>query len=101
MVLTEVASRHMGFSSCSMRAPGLWSIGSTVVAHELSCSTACAIFLDQELNLCFLHWQVDSLPLRLQGSPLMSFMLFKGESFLKSIFQMQRPASKIILNVYV
>ena len=40
------------------------------------------------------HWDSRELP-------LMSFMLFKGESFLKSIFQMQRPASKIILKVYV
>ena len=65
------------------------------------CSTACAIFLDQESNLCFLHWQVDSLPLRLQGSPLMSCMRFKGESFLQSRFQVQSPAGKIILEVYV
>ena len=27
------------------------------------------IFLTQGLNLCFLHWQVDSLPLSHQGSP--------------------------------
>ena len=35
-------------------------VGSVVVAHGLSCSTACGIFLEQELNLCPLHWQVDS-----------------------------------------
>ena len=35
-------------------------MGSVVVAHELSCSVACGIFLDQELNLCPLHGQVDS-----------------------------------------
>ena len=27
-------------------------------------------FLTQESNLCLLHWQVDSLPLSHQGSPL-------------------------------
>ena len=26
------------------------------------CSEACGIFPDQELNLCPLHWQADSLP---------------------------------------
>ena len=39
-------------------------------AHGLSCSMACGIFLDQESNLYLLHWQVDSLPLKHQGSPL-------------------------------
>ena len=36
--------------------------GWTVAAHGLSCSTACGIFPDQGLNLCLLHWLVDSLP---------------------------------------
>ena len=30
------------------------------MAHRLSCSTACGIFLDQGSNLCPLHWQADS-----------------------------------------
>ena len=38
----------------------LQSAGSVVVAHGLSCSTACGIFLDQGLNSCPLHWQADS-----------------------------------------
>ena len=29
----------------------------------------CSIFPDQVLNLCLLHWQVDSYPLYQQGSP--------------------------------
>ena len=40
--------------------PEIYSEGSTAVAHWLSCSVACGIFLDQGLNLCLLHWQVDS-----------------------------------------
>ena len=40
-----------------------------VVAHGLSCSTACGIFLDQGSNPRPLHWQADSQPLRHQGSP--------------------------------
>ena len=39
------------------------------MAHRLSCSAACGISLDQWLNPCFLHWQMDSLPLSHQGSP--------------------------------
>ena len=31
------------------------------MAHGLSCSAACWIFLDQGLNPCPLHWQADSL----------------------------------------
>ena len=33
---------------------------SVVVAHGLSYSMACGIFLDQGSNPCPLHWQVDS-----------------------------------------
>ena len=47
----------------------LRSTDSVSVAHGLSCSTACAIFLDQGSNLCLLHWQMDSLLLSHQGSP--------------------------------
>ena len=57
----------MGFSSlqntCSRR------VDSVVVAHGLSCSTACGIFLDQGSNPCPLHQQADSYPLYHQGSP--------------------------------
>ena len=38
----------------------LRSAGSVVVAHGLSCSAACEIFLDQGSNPCPLHWQADS-----------------------------------------
>ena len=44
-----------GFSSCCSQAHG-----PVVVAHRLSCSAGCGIFLDQELNPCPLHWQMDS-----------------------------------------
>ena len=48
-------------------------MGSVVVAHGLSCSAACGIFPDQGPNLCPLHWQADSQPLRHQGSPYSEF----------------------------
>ena len=65
LLLRSTGSRHVGFSSCGLRAPvvvvcGLQSAGSVVVAHGLSCSAACGIFPNQGLNLCPLHWQVDS-----------------------------------------
>ena len=39
----------------------LWPSSATIdVAHGLSWSSACSIFLDQTPNRCLLHWQVDS-----------------------------------------
>ena len=39
---------------------GFYSAGSAVVVHRLSCPVARGIFLEQGLNLCPLHWRVDS-----------------------------------------
>ena len=65
VLLRSTGSRPCGLSSCGFRS----------IEHRLnswgtwSCySMACGIFLDQGLNLCILHWQVDSL-LSHQGSP--------------------------------
>ena len=66
------ASHYCGLS-CG--AQGLGRVGSVVVAHRLSRSAACGIFLGQGLNLCLLHWQVHSLPLSHQeSSPPKSFL---------------------------
>ena len=43
-----------------LRSTGSRRAGSVVVMHGLSCSAARGIFPDQGLNLCPLHWQVDS-----------------------------------------
>ena len=43
------------------------------MVHELSCSEASGIFLNQDLNLCLLHWQADSLLLSHQESPKSNF----------------------------
>ena len=53
----------------SLRSTGSRRAGSVVVAHRPSCSTACGILPDQGSNLCPLHRQADSQPLRHQGSP--------------------------------
>ena len=42
---------------------------SIVVAHGLGCSAARGTSPSQGSNACPLHWQVDSLPLSLQGNP--------------------------------
>ena len=67
--------RRTGFSSRWLLLWGTGSrrAGSVVAAHGPSCSVACGVFPGQESNLCPLHWQVDSLPLNLQGSPRKSF----------------------------
>ena len=39
------------------------------MAHRLSCFAGCGVFLDQGLNPCPLHWQLDSYPLCHKGSP--------------------------------
>ena len=56
--------------SSAVAGPGLQSTGSVAVEHGLSYMTACETFLDQRLNPCLLHRQVDSLPLDHQGSPV-------------------------------
>ena len=68
------------FSCCRARALGAWasvvvahglqSAVSVAVAHGPSCSAACGILPDRGSNPCPLPWQVDSQPLRHQGSPL-------------------------------
>ena len=57
-----------------LRSTGSRRAGSVVVAHGPSCSTACGIFPHQGSNLCPLHWQADSQPLRHQGSPWLLFL---------------------------
>ena len=81
------------FSSCGKRGPLfiavrgpliaalLWSTGyrragSVIVAHGPSCSPACGIFPDQGTNPCPLHWQADSQPLRHQGSPTFTYLIY-------------------------
>ena len=54
----EQALGHVDFSGCGSR---LWSMGSVVVEHGLSCPMASGVFMEQGLNPCLLHWQVDSL----------------------------------------
>ena len=61
--------------ACGLSSHRLWSTGSLVLAHWLSCFTACGIFPDWGLNPRLLHWQADSLSLSQQRSPKMSVIL--------------------------
>ena len=65
-----------------------------VVAHRLSCSTACWIFLDQGWNPCLLHWQAGSSP---SGKPCLFFFffcLFVSQCFLQVPLRTQLIGSK-------
>ena len=43
-----------------LQSMGSRCVSSGAVVHELSCSRACGLFLEQGLNLRLLHWQADS-----------------------------------------
>ena len=67
------SSRCVGLSLSQpllLRSTGSRRAGSVIMAHGPSCSAACGMFPHQGSNLCPLHWQVDSQPLRHQGSPV-------------------------------
>ena len=85
-----------------LQSTGSRRAGSVIVAHGSSCSAACGILPDQGLNLCPLHWQADSQPLRHQGSPSIAiltmlslpvyehrifFNVFKSSLIFKNSFQ--------------
>ena len=61
LVLASMGILHCGTqaSQCSQA----WALDT-----QTKLSVACGIFLDQESNLCPLHWQMDSYPLYHQGN---------------------------------
>ena len=66
----------------SSRVQGLQQFqysGSVAVAQGFSYPSSCGIFLDQDLNPCHLHWQVDSYPPHHQGSPRNIFLIVFNE----------------------
>ena len=65
------------------------------MVNGFSYSAACGIILDQVLNPCPLHWQVDSQPLLHQGSPGVIIKKKKPE------FKMTKPDYKIKDDVVV
>ena len=71
IAMASLVAEHglQGTQASIVAAHGLQSAGSVVVVHRLSGLTARGFFLDQELNLCPLCWEVDSSPLDHQRSP--------------------------------
>ena len=71
----------MGYSPVAVHGL-LIEVASLVVEQGLSCSAACEIFLDQGLNPCLLHWQVDFYPLYHQEVQVFFFFFFFPNSLL-------------------
>ena len=79
LLLQSMGSRVHGLQQLRhvasvVAAPRLYSTGSVVVAHKLSCSVAYGIFPDQGWNPCLLHWQIYSLLVSHRGSPVCIYL---------------------------
>ena len=61
LLIASLVMQHgcQGGQASAAVALELQSTGSVAVACRLSCPMACGIFLDQGLNPCPLHWQVE------------------------------------------
>ena len=96
----QSSSRCAGLSLSQpllLQSTGSRCAGSVVVAHGPSCSAACGIFPHQGSNLCLLHWQADSQPLRHQGNPEMDFFKTNFEMsccIMNEVNRTSIPASK-------
>ena len=80
IAMASLVAEHglQGTQASIVAAHGLQNAGSVVVVVEdrLSVLTARGFFLDQELNLCPLCWEVDSSPLDHQRSPNQFFKIY-------------------------
>ena len=54
------------------------------------------IFPTQDLSLCLLHWQADSLPLSHLGNPMWSNMCFY---FIKSYFLLKKLFLTLVIHI--
>ena len=54
---------------CSSPGSSVHGVSQARILEWFATSFSRGIFLTQGPNQCFLHWQVDSLPLRHQGNP--------------------------------
>ena len=66
LVVASLITEHR-LTVSVVAVPWLYSTGSVVAAHGLSCPMPCEIFPGQGLNPYPLHWQADSYPLDHQG----------------------------------
>ena len=84
-------AQAVGPAGSAVVASGLWSVGSVVVVHGLSCFAVCGVLLVWGSNLCPLHWQVDSYPLHHQGSPVGTIL--KLSSFWTTYCEIQKKTN--------
>ena len=84
-LLQSKGSRVCGLGS----APGLWSTGSGVVVHRLSCFAECGILPDQGSHPCLLQWQ--------EGSHLLVFLVFL---IFKNIFIFGCAGSSLLCGLF-
>ena len=75
-------SHCSSFSCCRAQAPRC--LGSVAAVYGFSYFEMCRIFLDEGSNQCPLPWQVDSLPLDHQDSPM---LVFNREGILVKVSQ--------------
>ena len=95
------ASHCWGFPCGGAQALGIQA--SVVATCGLSCLDACGIFLDQGLNPCPLHWQVDSYPLYHQGRSLGPFCkawLLVGKFTVQCFSRCRAQALDLMLSSY-
>ena len=93
-VASLVVKLGSGVRGLSSVAPGLWSTGLIVVAHEVSCSVACGIFLDQGLNSFLMHGQAlfTTEPPE-KPYPLIFDLSLKAELLLSSSYHLTKVAN--------
>ena len=99
----DAARTHCSAFSC-WGAQALGCLGSVVVAHRLSHSKVCGLFLDQELNPRPLPWQAHSCQLYHQGSPIVFFSVKKIYNknilFYWPHFQLRLPAISLHIKTW-
>ena len=71
------------------------------MAHRLSCSAACGIFLEQGSKPSLWHGQADSLPLSCQGSPAPGSYLQHVRSFSCSSQAAAKSSTLSLMGVFV
>ena len=84
-----------------LRSTGSKHTGSAVVAHGLSCSTACGIFLDQGANPCPLHWSRFSTTAP-PGKPKVKVSILRNFPVIrKNIFGHREGFMHILITVFM
>ena len=97
--LLLLQNKALGRRASVVVVHGLSNSSSWAQEHMISScgALACGIFLDQGLNLCLLHWWVDSLSLSHQGSPFVLFLKLSCKFETILILKSEKTSLKAIL----